>query len=331
MKIKFVGQKKCCYFTILFETKQPKTIPMKKIFTLISILSVSITGLWAQCVCTPNPGFESWTHTSTILATYDTPDNWNCANSSTGSTGVITVLKATSAHSGSFAAELITKQIPAPFSQLVPGMITTGTINTTSQTITGGIAYSLRPDSITGWYKYTPQGGENGIIQFILFGSAANNTDTVAIATFITPTTTVGTYTRFSTQLVYRSANTVANSMWIIASSKNDGLASSVGSTLYVDDLGLVINPASGVIEQNMSEISVGPNPATDHFEIKNPLNTNVIFILYDVTGRKVAEEKIGKTTNIISVNSFPNGIYSYALTDESYKAIKGGKLIIKK
>ena len=210
-------------------------------------------------------------------------------------------------------------------------MITTGTINTTSQTITGGIAYSLRPDSITGWYKYTPQGGENGIIQFILFGSAANNTDTVAIATFITPTTTVGTYTRFSTQLVYRSANTVANSMWIIASSKNDGLASSVGSTLYVDDLGLVINPASGVIEQNMSEISVGPNPATDHFEIKNPLNTNVIFILYDVTGRKVAEEKIGKTTNIISVNSFPNGIYSYALTDESYKAIKGGKLIIKK
>jgi hypothetical protein len=302
---------------------------MKKIFTLISILSVSITGLWAQA--TPNPGFESWTHTSSILGAYDTPNNWNCANSSTGSTGVITVLKSTSAHSGSFAAELITKQIPAPFSQLVPGMITTGTINTTSQTITGGIAYTLRPDSITGWYKYTPQGGENGFIAFDLFGSASGNSDTIAKAGFSTPAATVGTFTRFAAALTYTTTTTpVVNSMWLLSSSNNDGLATSVGSILYVDDLSLVFNP-TGVTEQEKPEFTISPNPVVDHFVIKNVLGTKALFILYDVTGRKVSEEKINNATTVINVSTLPNGVYSYSVTDENNTTIKGGKLIIQK
>src|SRR5665213_874841 len=120
---------------------------MKKIFTLISLCSVSATALFAQ---TPNAGFESWTHTSSITGSYDTPDSWNCANSQTAITGVISCLKATTMHSGSFAVELITKQIPSPFNQLVPGIVTTGSINATTQSITGGIAYTLKPDSIVG-------------------------------------------------------------------------------------------------------------------------------------------------------------------------------------
>ena len=302
---------------------------MKKIVTLIALFSVSATYLLAQ---TPNPGFESWTHTSAITGSYDTPDNWNTANPKTAITGVLSCFKSTSFHSGSFAIQLITKQIPSPFNQLVPGIATTGTIDQTTQSITGGIAYTLKPDSITGWYKYTPQGGENGFVSFYLFGSAANNTDTIAKATFSTPKATVATYTRFAAALTYTTTTTpVANSMWLLGSSNNDGLTSSIGSTLYVDDLALVFNPNTGVAEQNMPELTVGPNPAIGHFEINNPLNRQAIFVLYDAMGRKVAEEKTEGTTTFVNVNTLPNGLYTYSIIDENNIAVKGGKLIIKK
>jgi len=302
---------------------------MKKFFTLISILSVSVNCLLAQ---TPNAGFESWTHTTAITGSYDNPDNWNTANSQTAITGVLSCVKATSAHTGSFAIELITKQIPAPFSQLVPGFATTGTLPTSiTGPITGGIAYTLRPDSITGWYKYTPQGGENGFIQFLLFGSAANNADTIAKAGFATPTTAVGTYTRFAVALTYTTTTTpVVNSMWLLSSSNNDGLASSVGSMLFVDDLNLVFNP-TGIAEQEKPEFTISPNPAVDHVVIKNILGTKALFVLYDVTGRKVSEEKIINATTVVNVNTLPNGLYSYSVTDANNTAIKSGKLLIQK
>ncbi|MBI4931064.1 MAG: T9SS type A sorting domain-containing protein [Bacteroidetes bacterium] len=304
---------------------------MKKIFTLISIFSVSITGLWAQA--TPNPGFEAWTTQG--FPSYEQPDNWNTANAQTNILGTFTCIKASGVdkHSGTYAIKLITKQIGAPFNVLVPGFATTGTLPASiTGALTGGIPYTLRPDSITGWYKYTPQGGENGYIQFLLFGSAANNADTIARGGFATPTTTVGAYTWFSAPLVYTaSTNPVANSMWLLSSSNNDGLVASIGSTLFVDDLALVINPSTAVAEQEQFELTIGPNPAVDHFVIKNELNSKALFMLYDVTGRKVAEENIGKATHVVNVNTLPDGLYFYSVSDESNTVIKSGKLIIQK
>jgi len=300
---------------------------MKKIFTLISILSVYTVNLWAQ---TPNPGFESWTaHTG--VWTYDTPDGgWSCSNTQTYVIGVYSCLKSASAHSGSFAVELITKQIGSPFNVLVPGIVTTGTIPTSiSGSITGGIAYTLRPDSITGWYKYTPQGGEKGFVEFVLFGSGGIS-DTIAIGDFATPSATVSTYTRFSAPMVYRSANAVVNSIWLLSSSNNDGLSSSVGSTLYVDDLNLIFSTA-GINEQEKPEFTISPNPAIDHVVLKNELNPKAIFILYDIMGHKVAEEKLANATNVININSFPGGLYLYTVIDENSTIMKAGKLIIQK
>ena len=110
---------------------------MKTNFTLVLIFSIYVNSLWTQA--TPNPSFESWTHV-TGLTTYDTPDNWDCANGATAITGTLTCYKATAAadiHSGTAAMRLITKQIGAPFNQLAPGAATTGKINTTTQVIDG--------------------------------------------------------------------------------------------------------------------------------------------------------------------------------------------------
>src|ERR1700722_7433830 len=109
---------------------------MKKTITLFAALLISTAGLWAQA--TPNAGFETWTHVTGFFA-YDTPNNWDCANSQSASVGVFGCVKSTKVHSGSFAVELITKSI---LSIMAPGVVTTGTLPTSSTgSITGGIAY----------------------------------------------------------------------------------------------------------------------------------------------------------------------------------------------
>jgi len=300
---------------------------MKKIFTLISILSVSSTCLWAQA--TPNPGFEAWTTTG--FPSYEQPDNWNTANAQTNILGTFTCIKTTDKHSGTYAIKLITKQIGAPFNVLVPGFATTGILpSTITGPVTGGIPYTLRPDSITGWYKYTPMGGESGYIQFILLGSSSS--DTIAKGGFATPTTTVGTYTRFSAPLIYTtSTNPVANSLWLLSSSKNDGLTASIGSSLFVDDLDLIFNPTTAVNEtQNNLELTIYPNPTTGIIQISNLQSQISNLKIYNVVGEKVYQSQISYLTSQISLDA-PDGLYFYSVIDENNAVINSGKLIIQK
>lgn len=221
---------------------------MKKIVTLISILIVYTTGLWAQA--TPNAGFENWTIGGSF-PTYDVVTSWDSPNSQTAVTGTFVCIKSTDMHSGSFSVKLISKSI---FGQIAPGIVTTGILPTQNGgSITGGVAYTLRPDSIAGWYKYTPASGDNGFAEFRLYGAGGTN-DSVATAVFNTPATTVGTYTRFSKALTYYSSNAVANSIWVLCSSK-DGTNAVVGSTLFADDLDLIF-----VVRDSIA-LTTGTNP----------------------------------------------------------------------
>ncbi len=304
---------------------------MKKIYSLISIFSISAAGFLAQTnPATPNAGFENWSSGVDILTTYYYPTGWNCANNQSailGSVGCIEVTAAAHIHSGLAACQLTTLTIA---SNLAPGIITTGTIPTSATgSITGGLPYTLRPDSMIGWYQYAPQKVDNGFATFVLFGGT-NNADTIAVANFSTPTTAVSAYKRFSAPLVYRSSSPVTLSLWLVCSS--NGSSTSVdGSTIYVDDLGLVFNPANSVKEQEVPHFKLGPNPAVDHLEIQNVLNSEAVFILYDITGRKLEESKIENASSVIDLHSFPDGMYMYSLTDEKSKAIQSGKVVIQK
>ncbi len=208
---------------------------MKKIFTLISIISVATNGLWAQ---TPNAGFETWTTGGSWPFTYDACTGWDSPNSQTATVGTFVCIKTTDKHSGTNAIKLQCKTIAGM--QDAPGVATTGVLPLSNgNPITGGVLYTLRPDSIVGWYKYTPASGDNGFIGFRLYGSATDDNDSIADASFNTPATTVGTYTRFSKALTYFSANAVVNSRWLLCSTK-DGNVPVINSTLFVDDLDLI-------------------------------------------------------------------------------------------
>lgn len=296
---------------------------IKKILILAVIITLDSTIIFSQA--TPNAGFENWTHNT--FPSYDTPDNWDNLNPATAILGVFTCIKATAAadiHTGSAAVKLITKSV---FGQTANGIVTTGTINTTTQTIAGGIPYTLRPDSITGWYKYTSVSGDNGFAEILLLGSGGVP-DTIGHARFVTPTTNVSAWTRFSLAINYYNSNPVVSSIWILSSSK-DAVVHNVGSTAFFDDMDLVFVNPTNIAEQTEPEISVGPNPASDYLMIKNISSSKSLFVLSDEMGRRISEEKISNEIYFTDVHSLTQGMYFYSIVADEKKIVKTGKVIV--
>ena len=324
---RFPFVKTFCKFIVENSTNLKKS--QMKNFTLVLLSFFSTKILWSQV--TPNPSFDNWT-TSSSFPSYTYPTSWDCPNSQTAVTGTFLVVKATAAadiHSGSAAVKLITKNV---LSVNAPGIVTTGKLPTsTGGNITGGVPYNLRPDSIVGWYKYTPAGGDNGFFALALLG-AGGNTDTIGSAFWTTPTTTVGTYTRFSAPIIYRSSNAVDTAVWVVNSSASGTPTSAnVGSTLFADDLGVIINPSTNVPELEMANVAIGPNPASEYVFVNNLCCAKSIFELTDITGRKITEQKITGVSQSIEVNDFPAGLYLYRIIDENKTVLKTGKLIIQR
>ena len=218
---------------------------MKKIYLIAAVL-LNVIFVKAQNPALPNQGFEFWTQSGNHLD----PDNWNTLNNSTGILGIFTATRVTDAHSGSYAIKLQTKLV---FGQIANGIASTGTIITTPPYgVTGGIPYTGRPDSIAGWYKYTPVGTDSGFVQFSLLDA---NADTIGFIRWSTPNTTVSTYTRFSSAITYLSNATPVTSQWILSASR--GSNPFVNSAMQIDDLQLIFKPIVCSKPTNTSVINI--------------------------------------------------------------------------
>jgi hypothetical protein len=291
---------------------------MKNFYVIISFILFSIVSNAQNA--TPNPGFENWT---TVGNRVD-PDNWNTLNPSTAIIGVLTCTRATGAdaHSGSYAIKLTTKSV---FGVTANGIASTGTLITTPPYgVSGGIPFTGRPDSITGWYKYTPAGTDSGFVELQLLGTV--NTDTIGYVRFSTPNSTVSTYTRFSKAVTYISPANPANSIWILSSSRGSG--PQVNSSIIFDDIAMVFN-GTGINEQNSSPIQLIKNPVKE-FMTFNIGSFNVFKIsLIDITGKIVVTEKISQLNNSIAIKGLTPGIYFYILENQNGQRTTSGKVLI--
>ena len=225
--------------------------------------------------------------------------------------------------SGTYSLRGETKFIGAPFNQPAPALVTTGTINTTTQVIDGGIATSERPDSITGWMKYAPVNGDTGYMELILF--ANNYQDTIGRAKFYT-TATLTEWTYFSKEVTYQSSDPVEASRVILLPSS--GYQPVVGSVVQFDDIAFVTS--TGINENNAQyAFKVYPNPATDELFVKNPLAETAKMQVYDVTGKRVAELNIGLNTTRTNISTYSPGVYLYTFTGSHSEVLHTGKFII--
>lgn len=274
----------------------------------------------AQNVATPNAGFENWTQVGNH---YD-PNDWDNLNSNTGILGVFTCTRASGAdvHSGTYAIKLTTKSV---FGITANGIASTAELITTAPYgVTGGIAYTQRPDSIVGWYKCNPiSAADSGFVQFVLLDGA---NDTVGFVRQYMPNTSVTSYTRFSAPIIYFSSATPVLSYWILSSS--NPVTPQVNSSLIIDDIDLIFNP-SGISEAGAkSPIQLISNLISDEMQIENKTGKPAQMVIFDSAGRLAFESDVQSGLVRISLNNLNSGIYFYKFDQAGLTVPAYGKLI---
>ncbi len=284
---------------------------------LLSFTAASLVAVFATTAQTtiPNGNMETWSGQNAT--------GWNNLNGvATGSCTKVTA--GADVHGGTAAMLLTTKSV---FGNTAPGTAATANINLLQQTITGGIAFTGRPDSLTGWYKYVPVGSDAGNIVGLLFNATR---DTVASAVFF-PAGTVNSYTYFKAEFAYRTVvdNVIDTAVFILASSGATG--GQVNTKMYIDDLGLVYNPTVGVNDVPAAQkIGVYPNPVSENLHVDMAGIPNGNIQMFDLTGKKVAQYKLDEKVTRINITQLAKGLYVYQLSDESNATLKTGKFVVK-
>lgn len=327
---------------------------MKKIFTLF--LSIPLFSL-AQTQIT-NGGFESWGgNPSPGVAAEPNGFYSNKSGSSTAQIGPQTCFQdASIKHSGSYSMRLENKTVPI-IGTIVNGSATTGVINAPSTNKADGyigtvnyssssdirrMTFTGRPDSIVGWYQYTSGGtGEQGKITAILHNNQYFDPETpttnhpdptadkIARATFLTPTGTNATWTRFSAPFVY-TATGAPSYIMINMTPSNNQLTTFSGSKIWIDDISFIYNPVSTSVKENdfTKNVKVYYFEKNIYVDFLNKSSENSTIEIYNATGQLVSSQQIDNSTiNTIDVSKLVSGIYMYKVSGKSQG--KFGKLFI--
>src|SRR4030095_14831263 len=109
----------------------------------------------------PNPDFENW-----IAGTgYEDPEGWGTPNAALQPLGAVVVEKTTDAHSGTYAAKLVSVNI---IILTVPGLMGTGEIDPVNYNFLGGFPVTSSPATLTGWYKYQSSVNDTSLVVSVL-------------------------------------------------------------------------------------------------------------------------------------------------------------------
>lgn len=328
---------------------------MNKTFTTLFLLSASLFSFGQTSIM--NAGFENWTGSGANIE----PTSWHSNKSGTGlaSSGPQTCFQETSGpHSGNSCVRVETKYY---ILAVVNGNVTTGQVNAPSTNKSEGYlgatgtnkqAFTGRPDSLVGWYKYTQATGGTGAaaeqakVYAILhtgdyYDPAApvnsNHSDLsankIGDALYVSPAANQSSWKRFTVPFNYVNSNTPAFIMVNITSSNNQLTvapnSSSAGSKLWVDDLDVIYNNPTSVKENDFDKnVKVYFYDKTIYVDFLNKNSERSTIEIYNATGQIVATQQIeNNAVNTIDVSSFKSGIYMYKISGKSQG--KFGKLFI--
>lgn len=325
-----------------------------KILSTLLICSAITSSAMAQTAIT-NGGFENWGGNASPGVAAE-PTNWfsNKSGSTIAQAGGQTCFQETSiVHSGTSCVRVET--ISGPLSTAINGNVTTGvvsapsfiktdgyigTVNFSSATDIRRMAFTGRPDSITGWYQYT-QGAatEQGRVKVILHTGdyfdpetpTTNHPDPTANkiggATFVTPLSNASTWTRFSVPVTYVSASSPAYIMVNITSSADQN-TSVTGSKLWIDDLTAVYNPV-GVsnVAMQADDINIYSAYKTLFVNAAKEINGEATITIYDMAGRTVFTHSLTEKFSNYDLSALTTGVYVYKVNSTSFS--KTGKIAI--
>ena len=318
---------------------------MKKIILSFAILVAITTKVNAQQQL-PNNGFESWTDAL--------PTNYydNKKGNSTAQLGPSTASKSTDAHSGSFSVLVETKDFVLA---KVNGNLTSGYVNAPSTNKAEGyigtnehgnsnnvrrIDFTSRPDSLVGWFKYTPanDADEKGKVNVVLHKGHFYDPETpvngnhdnlsanrIGTATFITENQTYSSWTRFSVPFTYVSSDNPEYILFTVTSSNNQ-MTNKAGSKLWIDDIELIYKEAS--VKQISAETFHVFNKDNEVIvDFTNVKTADAEISILDMAGKKVASSKLNANTiNSFVIPQVTTGVYLYQITGNGIN--KTGKLM---
>ncbi len=290
---------------------------MKRIILLFSITVFSLPLTHAQIT---NGGFENWT----AAGNCDEPDDWGTLNGSTGILGICTAEQETvNFHGGTSAILLSTVFIGFPVNQIAPGIVTTGTINTTTEEVEGGHAFTERPTEFTGWYLADPEPGDNHSFAALLINE--NTGDTVGSAGWV-GTTDVSSWTMFTAPVTYYLPDAPTQLQIILLPS--DGFVPIAGSTVTFDDLEYETLTV-GLDEPGTDMIRTYPNPVVENVFFNLGNSAEAIVSVFNILGEKVMEQKLTGAENRIHMGGLVNGTYVWQFSTTDGDLLKTGKLLL--
>lgn len=214
------------------------------LFAVLFFSLLPFSAVWAQIL---NGGFESWTNGN--------PDNWFTNNAAPLYT---TVTKSSDAHSGSSALKGATVNYS---SFILAPTIAAGTADV-------GFSVNARNSSITGYYKFTPVGGDSLYISAVLY----NGTPGIG-GGFIAIGATVTTYSQFTLPIIY-TADGTPDKLMLQFALRPGGTTYHAGTTFLIDD---VAYGSTTSVSENTSPVPTVFNLAQNYPNPFNP-STNIQF-----------------------------------------------------
>lgn len=302
---------------------------MKKLVIILILSSFGIFYSLAQ----PNGGFENWTPE----ATYENPDGWATVNflSLTNPPNPLSVFKAIGIdkHSGNYAMKIQTIALnnnpnPSILGDTTGGVFT-GKINISPFSFVYGFPYTGRPEKLEFWAKYQPVNNDTAETFVVLLKRNGAIRDTVGFGRIVIPPTPL--YNLFQMDITYYSNDLPDTASMAFGASKYKSGISSVGSTLFLDDL--AFTGWVGIDEKNKcsDKVLLSPNPAKDNLTITAEFEEASNIKISDVAGKIVGWFKIQNYKTTINTSSFVAGIYLYEIFDKNEKMLANGKFSIVK
>jgi hypothetical protein len=274
------------------------------------ILGLSIAFSASALAQIPNPGFETWS--------LGNPTGWTTNNALGVDT---TVVRTTDVHSGTYAAQ---------------GIVTSLVGVTIPPTLTVLFPWTTRSSTFTGYYKYSPVGGDTLMIAAVLAGSS-----TAVAAGIVKTTVAQSSYTQFTITLQYLSSATPdSGGVYFAIIPATGSTLAHAGSTFKIDDIAFAgatgVESAVGQTPQSYALHQNYPNPfnPTTVINYELPVAGQINLKVYDVLGREVAtlvdgRMEAGEHQVSFDASRLASGIYFYQLQAGSFVASK--KLVLLK
>lgn len=292
----------------------------KPLFFFSAFLALSIANGQQQL---ENPGFENW---DDATGPYIEPSQWSSIKTSDASSlnpsAPQVVDRSTDAHSGTYSLYLENK---TAFTIVANGIVTNGQVHadinpnngyvfTNTSDAKWNTAFTDKPDSIVGWYKYTPSSTDHGKVDVILHTSTSFNfpgdedgPKQVARARFDLPNSTISSWKRFSKPFHYFNSSTPEYILVVLTS--GDSTLAKNGSKAWFDDIELIYNPLN-VEEMTGDDIAVGVSSGDLMLWGKEGIGEMVNVELINLQGQVIGQKRWNPSYSTEWILNNVHGVY---------------------